>query len=171
MKRFTGQTKHSDLSGLANVAADGDLSALADLINTSLKQVSDDLQPVNQVQQTDNRQVPDQYIISPKTVLNKLQRICVYKAPGPDNLPNWVLRDFAPLLCEPICAIFNASIRESNMPLIWKQANVLPIPKVNPPKSIESDLRPISMTPTVSKVLLESIIGSWILDSVMKKSA
>ena len=78
---------------------------------------------------------------------------------------NWVLRDFAPLLCEPICAIFNASIRESNVPLIWKQANVLPIPKVNPPKSIESDLRPISMTPTVSKVL-ESIIGSWILGSV-----
>ena len=83
MKRFTGQTKHNDVSGLANVAADGDLSALADLINKSLKQVSDDLQPVKEVQQTDSCQVPDQYIISPTTVLNKLQRICAYKAPGP----------------------------------------------------------------------------------------
>ena len=46
-KRFTGQTKHNDLSGLANVAVDGDLNVLADLINKSLKQVSDDLQPVN----------------------------------------------------------------------------------------------------------------------------
>jgi len=51
------------------------------------------------------------------------------------------------------------------MPIPWKQANVVPVPKVNPPKSIASDLRPIAMTPTVSKVL-ESIVGSWILDQV-----
>ena len=36
---------------------------------------------------------------------------------------------------------------------------------MKPPKKIESDLRPISLTPTVSKVL-ESIVGSWILDIV-----
>ena len=41
----------------------------------------------------------------------------------------------------------------------------MPVPKIHPPKSVESDLRPISMTPTISKVL-ESIIGSWILDAV-----
>jgi len=82
-----------------------------------------------------------------------------------DNMPNWMLRDFAPVLCEPLCAVFNASIREAKVPSVWKHANVLPIPKVNPPKSIESDLRPISLTPSVSKVL-EAIVGSWILDNV-----
>ena len=54
------------------------------------------------------------------------------------------------------------------MPSLWKKANVLPIPKTNPPTSIESDLRPISLTPTVSKVL-ESIIASWILELIDKQ--
>ena len=49
--------------------------------------------------------------------------------------------------------------------LIWKSANVIPIPKVNPPRNIESDLRPISLVPTIAK-LLESIIGSWILEAI-----
>jgi len=48
---------------------------------------------------------------------------------------------------------------------MWKRANVLPLPKINPPASIESDIRPISLTPTVSKIL-ESFVGSWILELV-----
>ena len=165
MKQFTGQSKQSDLSGLANSVASGDPSLLADMINKSLKHVSDDLQPVFEDDTALSHQVPDEYIISPETVLAKLNRINVHKAPGPDGIPNWVLRDFAPLLYEPLCAVFNASVREGKVPSLWKHANVLPIPKVNPPKSIESDLRPISLTATVSKVL-EAIVGSWILDIV-----
>ena len=76
-----------------------------------------------------------------------------------------MLRDFAHLLCEPLCAISNASVRQGKMPMIWKKANVVAVPKANPPASTEADLRPISLTPTVSKVL-ESIVGSWILDVV-----
>jgi len=54
------------------------------------------------------------------------------------GLMTWVLQDFAPLLCEPLCAVFNASAREGRVPSLWKHANVLPIPKVKPPKSIQS---------------------------------
>jgi Reverse transcriptase (RNA-dependent DNA polymerase) len=42
------------------------------------------------------------------------------------------------------------------------------IPKTNPPRNIESDLRPISSTSTLSKVL-ESIVGGWILEFVRDK--
>ena len=54
------------------------------------------------------------------------------------------------------------------MPSIWKQANVVPVPKSNPPTSINKDLRPISLTPTVSKIL-ESFVGQWILDDIADK--
>ena len=54
------------------------------------------------------------------------------------------------------------------MSALWKKANVLPLLKAHPPTSIESDLLPISLTPTVSKVL-ESIVGSWILELVGKQ--
>lgn len=39
----------------------------------------------------------------------------------------------------------------------------VPIPKSNPPRSIESDPRPISLTSTLSKVL-ELFIGTWVLE-------
>jgi len=42
MKRFY------ELSGLANSVADGDVSKLADMIDVSLKRVSDDLQPFSE---------------------------------------------------------------------------------------------------------------------------
>ena len=69
------------------------------------------------------------------------------------------------ILCQPIYSIFNSSIREGFVPLIWKSANVIPITKVHPPRNIKSDLRSISLVSTVAK-LLESIIGSWILEVI-----
>jgi hypothetical protein len=42
------------------------------------------------------------------------------------------------------------------------------IPKTRPPQSIQNDLRPISPTPTVSKVL-ESLVGKWIVSKVADK--
>ena len=71
-------------------------------------------------------------------------------------------------LSGPVCAIFNASIREGFVPARWKEANVIPVPKVQPPKSVESDLRPISLTATLGK-LLESFVGGWILGRIVDK--
>ena len=51
---------------------------------------------------------------------------------------------------------------------MWKQDNVIPVPKVQPPGIIKSDIRPISLTPTLSK-LLESYVGNWIMDRVVLK--
>lgn len=105
----------------------------------------------------------DEYIILPQTVLAKLERIKIYKAPESDELPNnWLLRDYASWLCEPVglCAIFNASVREGNVTSMWKKANVLPVPKVHPTTSIDSDIRPISLN-------LESFVGTWILELVL----
>ena len=59
MKRFTGQSKASELSGLTNSVADGDTSALADMINVSLKRVSDDLQPLSEESETRSSVIPD----------------------------------------------------------------------------------------------------------------
>ena len=86
MKQFTGQCKRSDLSGLANSVAGDDPSLLADMINKSLKHVSDDLQPVFEDDTALSHQVPDEYIILPETVLAKMNGINVHKASGPDGV-------------------------------------------------------------------------------------
>ena len=41
----------------------------------------------------------------------------------------------------------------------------MPVPKIQPPRAVASDLRPISLTATLAKVL-ESVVGSWILERV-----
>ena len=68
-------------------------------------------------------------------------------------LTNWLIREFSVWLAEPLTAIFNASLCEGYVPLGWKLANVVPLPKQNPPRDITSDIRPISLTASLSKVL------------------
>ena len=92
-------------------------------------------------------------------------RINLHKSSGPDGVPNWLLRDLAPLLSQPLAAIFNASLREGYLPPIWKSAEVVPVPKVDAPMSIQNDLRPISLLPTLAKVF-ESIVGNWLLSFI-----
>jgi len=83
-------------------------------------------------------------------------------------MPNWFWRDFLVWLAEPLSAIFNVSVRQGVVPAAWKLANVVPVPKTNPPAAIDKNLRPISLIPTLSKVL-ESFIGQWILDDLQGK--
>jgi len=59
-------------------------------------------------------------------------------------------------------------VREGTAPACWEEANVIPVPKVHPPQVIETDLRPISLTATLSKIL-ESFVGTWILDRIQDK--
>ena len=67
-----------------------------------------------------------------------------------------------------MASIFNASITQFKVPLQWKAADIIPIPKVHPVADINSDLQPIVLTPTLSKVL-ESLNVEWILDCLYQK--
>ena len=51
----------------------------------------------------------------------------------------------APFITEPICTIFNASVRQGHVPDLY--------------------LRPISLTPTLAKIL-ESFVGQWMLEKM-----
>jgi hypothetical protein len=77
------------------------------------------------------------FTIEPYVVERRLSLIDLHKANGPDNVPNWFNREFSVWLAEPLCAIFNESVRTGVVPSIWKQANVIPILKVHPPVVLE----------------------------------
>ena len=71
------------------------------------------------------------------------------------------------LINRPICQIFNSSIiQQGYVPSLWKCADVTPIPKVSKPESIENDLRPISLTAVISK-LLEGFVFKWLSQIVL----
>ena len=58
-------------------------------------------------------------------------------------------RRLSPLVCD----IHNQSLREGYIPALLKSSVVTPIPKVSPPALIEQDLRPISLSCTLAKVM------------------
>ena len=154
------QPSKSHLCDLAEQLCDGDTLALANNINMVFKEVSADLQPLLPAAAPADHDVPDEFIISVTDCEKKLSKLCVHKAMGPDNIPNWILKDFFYILAAPIAAIYNSSVRQSYMPPSWKQAEILPIPKVSQVTSLAKHLRPIALIPVLSKEL-ESFVVSW----------
>ena len=156
MKSLMGYTSNNDvvMQGLANNLCEGNIEALANRLNefvvsvsNNLPRLTDDLAVID-VQD----EIPAEYVISVMMTENALQQIKVNKAVGPDNVPAWVLRDNASTLAAPLTALFNTSLRDGVIPALWKTAHVIPLPKKQPPQSIEKYIRPISLTPIVSKI-------------------
>ena len=101
-------------------------------------------------------------------VAAKLKEISTSRAGGPDGLPNWVLKEFAEILATPITDILNTSFRDCKVPRIWKIADVCPLPKVSTICDFTKDLRPISLTSTLSKLAEEIIIDKELKHTVLK---
>jgi len=89
-----------------------------------------------------------------------LHGLNINKASGPDLVTKLFLKEFAFLLAEPVCVMFNLSRMQRTFPQLWKSAEVIPIPNVNPPRSIDL------LLPTFAKVL-ESIVGRWFLNIIL----
>ena len=121
---------------MANSLCSGDLGVLAGEINSFFESVCRDLDPIDVSIITLDCPVPFNYTIDTDTVIKLLAKINVNKAIGPVDIPSWILRDHALILAHPVCTIFNASIRVGFVPTIRKSANVIPIPKANPPRVI-----------------------------------
>ena len=105
--------------------------------------------------------------VTVERVQKVLAKLNPHKAPGPDNLSNWIFKEYSYLLALPVMKIINASYYEQQLPTIWKKANVSPLPKKNPVTILEKDLRPISLTPCISKVAEEFIVEDYVKPAIL----
>ncbi len=142
-------------------SAHGDQEEFAELANSFFASISSDLPPLEAPESCSGRAVPSKYIITPAAVEKVLKSVRTHKASGLDQILNWILRDHASLLAGPVCSIFNASAAQATLPSIWKAADVIAIPKTTPPASEENDLRPISLTTVLVKIL-ERFVFKWL---------
>ena len=107
------QPSKSHFCDLADQLCGGDTLALANNIN---REVTSDLQPLPPAAASADHDVPDEFIISVKDCEQTLSKLSVHKAMGPDNIPNWILKDFSYILASPIAAIYTSSARQSYVP-------------------------------------------------------
>ena len=97
--------------------------------------------------------VPDHLLVDTLMVYKALRGIKSNKSGGPDPIPGKVWKEFAFELSSVITNIYNASMVQGYVPVRLKQSEVFPVPKCLPPKVVEQDLQPISLTPHIAKVM------------------
>ena len=84
---------------------------------------------------------------------------------GPDPISRTVWKEFAFELSPIIMDIYNASMIQGYVPEPFRPSDVVPVLKCSPPKSVEQDLRPISLTSQLAKIM-EGFTLSALLNQV-----
>ena len=170
MKNLMGapSSNTNELKGLANKCTEGDTTQLINSINDFFVSVSADL-PIGSTRHSAfstsrNHSLPAEFTIEAASTQSALQKVKCRKATGQDNMPPWMVTNYAHMLDAPVTAIFNSSLRVGKLPVLWNTATIVPVPKKQPPGSLESDIRPISLTQILAKVF-EDIILNWVDDA------
>ena len=97
-------------------------------------------------------------------IAHSLSRLRENMAVPVGQLPVRLLKEFSVELAVPLAHIFNNSLKQGIVPSVWKKATITPVAK-KPIATSPGDLRPLSLTPTFSKVM-EQFIVPLILDDI-----
>ena len=89
-------------------------------------------------------------------VFEKISKLKPFKAPGPDEIHPYTLKECSYSLCEPLCMLYNQSLQSGQLLQDWKCANIMPVFKKGE-KSEATNYWPISLTSQIIKIL-ESIV-------------
>lgn len=74
------------------------------------------------------------------------------KAPGPDMIPNFIIKAFPEPLIEFILRLFNSCLKITYFPSPWKLGKIIAIPKPGKTNTIATNYRPISLLSTIGKI-------------------
>lgn len=100
---------------------------------------------------------------SAEKVAKKIKKLRTSVAPGPDKLSPRLLQTVVDSIAEPLSIIFTRSLKQGQVPMQWKWANVAPIYKSKGSKTAAGNYRPISLTCILCKVM-ESIVRDSIIE-------
>ncbi|CAB4033726.1 Hypothetical predicted protein [Paramuricea clavata] len=116
---------------------------LAESYNGYLVGLTSHFKPLLECTDDQETEVPNHLLVNIGQVYSVLRRLKTTKSPGPDVL-------------------------QGVFPDQLKRSIVVPIPKVSPPQTIEDDLRPISLTAQVSKVMEGFMLQSFMSEVGLK---
>ena len=88
--------------------------------------------------------------IQASAVESKLKRVNSCKAPGPDNVCGRLLKSCSAQLCSVFSQLFSWSLRDCQVPSVWKNSIICPVPKSRCPSEL-NDYRPVALTSIVMK--------------------
>ena len=65
--------------------------------------------------------------------------------------------------------VSNCSYSEARLPQSWKEADIAPVPKQIPADDVNKHLRPISLTPVLSKLTEDFVVDRYVKPAVLAK--
>ena len=92
-------------------------------------------------------------IFTPEEVSAAMNNAKSSKALGPDGIATVMLKKLGPAAISYMTNLFNMTMQTLNIPTIWKEARIVPIPKPNKPTDQGASYRPISLLSPVAKIL------------------
>lgn len=106
--------------------------------------------------------------VYPKEIWKQILKLKVHKAPGNDDIANCLIKNLPQKAIIVLTKIFNACLSLAYFPSAWKVAKVIALKKPGKDGSIPTSYRPISLLPSLAK-LLEKIINVRLLKSTCSK--
>ena len=103
----------------------------------------------------------------PSQVWFVLSRMDTNKATVPGDFPAELIKLFAAYLAEPLCDIFDASVKRGQYPKIYKFEVCSPVPKIHPPKNL-TQLRNISGLLNFDKIY-EKLLATMMISDMEEK--
>ena len=127
------------------------------IVNDHFANICNKYPPLNNIELMEiNNEVGLEYVTELWTY--KMIKKFAKKSLGHNDFPQKIIKEFAPELATPFCDIINCALKTGIFPDAYKKAEIVPIPKVNPPRSL-SDLRPISKTPIGGKMIEKALVS------------
>ncbi|CAM5162260.1 unnamed protein product [Natator depressus] len=105
---------------------------------------------------TRENEVGSEAKIGKEQVKNYLDKLDVFKSPGPDEMHPRILKELTEEISEPLTIIFEKSWKTEEIPEDWKRANIVPIYKKGN-KDNPGNYRPVSLSSVLGKIM-EQII-------------
>lgn len=96
-------------------------------------------------------------------VSKAIERLPTNKAPGADHIRSEMIKPIIHLVAPPITSLFNLCWRTSQVPTLWRIAQVIPIYKHKGTPDEPANYRPISLT-SVFRKLLETCLHQELVD-------
>ena len=99
----------------------------------------------------------EEYLFTMDELREEAKRLKNNKAPGPDNIPNEVLKIVVETCPDVLLNVFNDCLRQGVFPKAWKVQNLVLLRKGDKPLNESSSYRPLGLLDTMGK-LLEALI-------------
>lgn len=98
-------------------------------------------------------QFPDGLIASTAEINSIRSRLKAGKAPGHDGITNMAIKHLPKIAVTQLLFIYNSCLKHKHFPQTWKEAIILPFHKPGKDKLFAANYRPISLLPTLGKML------------------